>query len=134
MNPKAKSGSVLVHDVQGEIVVYDKGECRAHLLNQPVSQVWPLLDGSRSIAEVAATLGVDEDIVSLSVDQLACANLLERGEPLSLTRRATLRRVATATAAGLILPAITSIVAPLAAQAQSQFTTPVKKAAASKKA
>lgn len=128
MNPKARHQDVLVHVVDREAVVYDKAQKKAHRLNETVAAVWPLLDGSRSVAEIATELETDESVVELAVDTLARADLLADGEALPVTRREALGRVAAAAAVGLMLPAITSINAPLAAQAQSGGPAGKKKA------
>jgi hypothetical protein len=125
MNPKARSDDTIVHPVDREIVVFDKNRMEAHRLNETASRVWALLDGERSINEISESLGVDESIVSLAVDDLVKADLIERGEALTVSRRAALRRVAAAAAVGFLLPAVTTIAAPHAAQAQSQGTPPV---------
>jgi len=119
MNPKARHQDVLVHVVDQEAVVYDKTKKKAHRLNETVASVWPLLDGSRSVRDIAAELDIDASVVELAVDSLGQAELLEAGDALSVSRRRMLGRVAAAAAAGMMLPAITSIAAPLAAQAQS---------------
>ena len=118
MTPKARD-DLLVHPVEDEMVVYDRTQKRAHRLNVAVAKVWRLLDGERSVNEIAGELEVDESVVSLAVDDLANAQLLESSEPLSVSRRSALRRVASAAAVGVLLPAVTSIPAPLAAMAES---------------
>ena len=96
MNPKARDNSLLVHQVEDEIVVYDRTQKRAHRLNVAVAKVWSLLDGERSVNEIAGELEVDESVVALAVDDLANAQLLESSEPLSVSRRSALGRVASA--------------------------------------
>ena len=119
MTPKARKNHLLVHQVDDEMVVYDKEQKRAHRLNNTAGRVWSLLDGNRTTSEIADDLDVDESVVTLSIDHLAEAHLLESSEPFSVSRRKALRRVASAAAVGFLLPAVTSIAAPLAAQAQS---------------
>lgn len=119
MTPKARESHLLVHPVEDEMVVYDRKLKRAHRLNEAAAKVWSLLDGERSVSEIAGDLEVDESVVALAVDDLANAQLLESSEPLSVSRRTALRRVASAAAVGFLLPAVTSIAAPLAAQAMS---------------
>ena len=119
MNPKARHQNLLVQDVDNEVVVYDTARKRAHHLNPSAASVWRLLDGSRSIDAIAAELGVAESVVGLAIDDLANAGLLDTGEPLSVSRRSALRRAAAAAALGFLLPAVTSIAAPLAAHALS---------------
>lgn len=119
MPPKARTKQVLTHVVGDEVVVYDQVQKKAHRLNAGASLVWHLLDGKRSVPAIATKLDVDESVVKLVVDDLTKAGLLERSEPLSVSRRSALRRVAVAAAVGFVLPAVTSMAAPLPAQAQS---------------
>jgi hypothetical protein len=122
MNPKARQNNLLVHEVENEVVVYDTEGTRAHCLNPSAAKVWRLLDGNRSVSAIASELGVDQSVVELAVDDLANARLLDEAEPLPVSRRTALRRVAVAAAVGFLLPAVTSIAAPLAAHAQSGGT------------
>ena len=119
MTPKPRESHLLVHQIEDELVIYDKSRKQAHRLNTTAAKVWSLLDGRRTTAEIAAELDVDESVVALSVDDLASAHLLQSVEPLSISRRTALGRVASAAAIGFLLPAVTSIAAPFAAQAQS---------------
>ena len=119
MTPKARKNQLLVHPLDDEMVVYDRTQKRAHRLNVAVSRVWSLLDGERSMNEIAGELEMDESVVALAIDDLANAQLLETSEPLSVSRRSALRRVAGAAAVGVLLPVVTSIPAPLAAMAKS---------------
>ena len=119
MTPKARKNHLLVHPVDEEMVVYDKTQQQAHRLNESAERVWSLLDGKRSVSDIAGELHVDESVVALAVDDLANAQLLESGEPLAVSRRSALRRVASTAAVGVLLPAVTTIAAPFAVQAMS---------------
>ena len=119
MPPKTRDDDLLVHQVEDEIVVYDRTRKEAHRLNESVARVWSRLDGKRSVSEIAGGLDLDESVVALAIDNLANAQLLESNEPLSVSRRSALRRVASAAAVGVLLPVVTSIPAPLAAMARS---------------
>ena len=119
MIPKARESHLLVHQVEDEMVVYDQKRKLAHQLNEAATKVWSLLDGERTVSEIAGDLEVDESVVALAIDHLANAQLVESREPLSVSRRSALRRFATAAAIGVLLPVVTSIPAPLAAMAQS---------------
>ena len=119
MTPKALEDGLFVHQVEDEMVVYDRTRKQAHRLNDAVAKVWSLLDGKRSVTEIAGELDVDESVVALAVDDLANARLLESSEPLSVSRRSALRRFVSAAAVGVLLPVVTSIPAPLAAMAKS---------------
>ena len=119
--PKKRESDLLVHYVEDEMVVYDKTRKQAHRLNDTAAKVWSQLDGEKTTSEIACNLDVDESVVTLSVDHLANAQLLESSEPLSVSRRSALRRVASAAAVGVLLPVVTSIPAPLSAMAQSYY-------------
>ena len=119
--PKKRESDLLVHQVEDEMVVYDKKRKQAHRLNDTAAKVWSLLDGERTTSEIACDLDIDESVVTLSVDRLANAQLLESSEALSVSRRSALRRVASAAAVGVLLPVVTSIPAPLSPMAQSYF-------------
>ncbi len=119
MIPKARESHLLVHQVEDEMVIYNRKRKLAHRLNETAAKVWNRLDGERTVGEIAGDLKVEEDVVALAVDHLADAQLLESSEPLSVSRRSALRRFATAAAIGVLLPVVTSIPAPLAAMAQS---------------
>ena len=123
MTPRARKSHLLVHQVEDEMVVYDKKRKLAHRLNVTVAKVWCQLDGETTTSEIAQALDLDESVVTLAVDHLANAQLLESGEPLSVSRRAALSRVASAASVGMLLPAVTSIAAPLAAMALSGRAT-----------
>lgn len=120
MKPKVRSTELVVHALEGEVVVYDKLTKHAHRLNETAAQVWERADGERTVEEIASDLACDENVVLLALDDLAAASLLEETET-SITRREAINRAAVAAAVGFGLPAITSIVAPKAAEAQSDW-------------
>ena len=119
MTPKARESHVLFHQVEDETVVYDQKRKWAHRLNKTAAKVWRRLDGESTSSEIASDLDIDEDVVNLAIDDLASAQLLESSEPLSVSRRSALRRVASAATIGFLLPVVTSIAAPSAAEAAS---------------
>ena len=120
MTPKTRDDNLLVHQIEDEMVIYDRTQQKAHRLNEAAAKVWSRLDGKRSVSKIAGELDVDESVVALAVDDLANAQLLESSEPVSVSRRSALRRVASAAAVGVLLPVVTSIPAPLAAMAHSR--------------
>ncbi len=108
-----------------EVLVYDLQRDVGHCLNSTAAAAWKLCDGNRSPPQIARTLSrqlsapVDESVVLLALDQLADAYLLVEPEvPVErLSRRVALRRIGIA--AAVVLPLVTSIVAPTAAQTAS---------------
>jgi hypothetical protein len=109
--------------VGDEVVVYDSRQHRAHALNPPAAVVWRHLDGRTSMKEMVAHLRreldgpADEEVVWLALRELERAELLDG--PLdklatrTVSRRQALRRLGVAAGTGaVLLPAISSIVAP----------------------
>jgi hypothetical protein len=114
--------------MDGEVVVYDLDHDKAHCLNAMAAFVWREADGSRSVEELArgasAELGspVDESVIWLALRRLREAKLLLEGESLpeipTVTRRQVMQRLGTgAAAAGALIPVISSLLAPTAAEA-----------------
>jgi len=110
-------------DVADEVVVYDKKGHHGHCLNRPAAIVWRHLDGRTSMKELVARLRkdlngpADEDTVWLALKELDKAELLEDGFGVpaahDVSRREALRRFGVAAAGGaVLLPAITSLLAP----------------------
>jgi hypothetical protein len=128
MLPLAKSEGLIIEEVSGETLVYDRSSKKAHCLNPTAALVWRSCDGKTSLAEMAARLRVeldapaDEKLVRLSLARLAEANLLEEqpGETHApFSRRELAGRLGLVGALSLILPVVTTINAPAAAQAAS---------------
>jgi hypothetical protein len=130
MEPLARHHNLLVETVGDELVLYDQDRDRAHALNRTAALVWRHCDGQRTIAELAALLRdelgtpVDEYLVWLALDQLGKKHLLqERVSQLPglgyATRRDILKKVGRTAAIALLVPTITSIVAPTPAMAQN---------------
>ena len=124
--PSARKAGLLVEPVDDEVVVYDTERYRAHALNGSAAAVWRQCDGETTPTEMAASLSaalqmpVTEGFVRYGLGQLRKFHLLE--EPAGVppepgpSRRDLLRAAAFG---ALALPLITSIVAPVAAEAQS---------------
>jgi hypothetical protein len=115
----------LSREFGNEVLVYDLQRDVGHCLNSTAAAAWKLCDGNSSPPQIARTLSrqlsarVDQAVVLLALDQLADAHLLaEPDVPVErLSRRVALRRIGIA--AAVVLPLVTSIVAPTAAQTAS---------------
>lgn len=113
-------------------MVYDLATHEAHCLNRAAALVWSRSDGKTSVEALAellpeADLPRDEDLVWLTLDGLDRAGLLAEYEAPAarklISRREALRALGTAAGLTLLLPAVNSVVAPLAAQAASCLTS-----------
>ncbi len=127
--PEARRKRILSKWIGEELVLVDVDRKRAHCLNPSAATLWQGCDGKTSVAELAEkagrTLGSEQAaaVVEIGLRRLAEARLLEdRGEPraeapLPETRREVLWRLGALS----LLPAITTIVLPAPAQAQSML-------------
>ena len=124
--PEARKEGLVVQELSGEVLVYDRERNKAHCLNSTAALVWGFCDGKRSVAQLARAIEgeinapVDEDVIWLGVEQLSKTHLLQEGAKLpehksGLSRREVMKRIGLAAAVGL--PVVTSIMAPTAAQA-----------------
>ncbi len=123
--PRAQREGVLATDVGNEVIVYDPRDHRGHCLNPPTAVVWRHLDGQTSMDAMLACLRreldapANEDTVWLALEELDKAHLLEEPlevpAPRDVSRRSMLRQMGAAAGGGaVLLPAISSIVAPTA--------------------
>jgi hypothetical protein len=128
--PRARTSGLVVKALADEVLVYDLTRHRAHSLNRAAAAVWRRLDGRTSIGELARHLreelagSADEQTVWLALKELDRAHLLEAPVPrladAGISRRRLLGRMGLSVAAGtVLLPAVSSIVAPHPAEAQS---------------
>jgi hypothetical protein len=121
----ARTRDLVLKTVGDEVLVYDLARHRAHSLNRVAAAVWRRCDGTRDAEAIGAELReadgtpVTAEAVRYALAELGRARLLAgpAGEA-GITRRELVRRLGTA--AAVALPIVTSIVAPTAAQAQSQ--------------
>ncbi len=126
--PKARL-DCLSREFGDEVLVYDLQRDMGHCLNSTAAAAWKLCDGNNSPSEIARTLSrqlslpIDESVVLLALDQLAYAHLFvePRVRVRRTSRRVAIRRIGIA--AAIALPLVTSIVAPLPAQAASCLHT-----------
>lgn len=125
--PRRIREQLSIQQIGTETLIYDERRHLAFCLNQCSSVIWRLADGEHSIAQIsrAASLqlktAVSEELVLFALNELRNDALLEPAptpelvQPIS--RRAMLQRLGAGGA--LLLPTISAIVAPTAAQAYS---------------
>lgn len=129
INPLKRETSVLVENVENEILIYDLENAQANCLNQTAALVWEYADGKSSASQIAkrvsAKLGVpvSEQVVWYALDQLQHKNLLQ--EPVqmpanvaTMSRRDFMKRAAMVGAV-VAIPTVIAIAAPKAAEAGS---------------
>jgi hypothetical protein len=126
--PKTRQDNVIAEEIQGECVIYDSNNKKAHHLNSTLSWIWKHSDGTRTIDDLATAMrpdmGYDDAprIIASGLKQLADANLLE-AESVDLNVIApvdsTVSRRAVMAGAAIAAPMISSILAPTPAAAKS---------------
>ena len=130
-HPRARTSQLLIEQLEGELLVYDLAADRAHRLNETAAAIFRHADGSRSVEDLVEVLSgqvgvlADEDLVLITLDGLAAASLVEDYEPRAtkdarLSRRRFIARAGAVGAAATVLPVVHSIIAPTAAQAQTE--------------
>lgn len=124
--PVARSKSIVVKELSGEVLIYDLERDKVHCLNETAALVWKYSDGENDTATIARLLerdlhsSVTENVVWYALSQLSKDRLLEEQvTPPALlggmNRRDVIR--ALGVAAVVAVPVVTSIVAPTPAQA-----------------
>jgi len=128
--PHARQEGLRVQQLPDEVLVYDLERHRAHCLNKTAALVWRYCDGRTSVADVAGILqqeyhlSATEELVWLALDRLGRAHLL-RDLPRAAavlpraSRRQFVRHLGLTGGASLVLPIVSSIVAPEAVHAVS---------------
>ncbi len=127
-SPRSIRQDISIQHIGAETLVYDARRHMAYCLNESSSAIWNLADGERTIAELAAAaslqlgLQVSEDFVQFALAQLRADGLVEASSPVAglrptISRRAMLQRLGVGGA--MLLPAVSAIFAPTAAQAYS---------------
>jgi hypothetical protein len=129
--PRARREGLEVQELVDEVLVYDLERHRAHGLNKLASLVWQHCDGKTKLSTVAGILGkelhipADPELVRFVLARLSKAQLLDEDTKLETdsrgyTRREFVRKLKKlGLAASVMLPVVTSIVAPTPAHAQT---------------
>ncbi|MEP6495517.1 MAG: PqqD family protein [bacterium] len=127
--PLARSEGLILRELDGETLVYDRERSEATCLNEVVAKVWRRCDGATTAEGIAETIDeehgirVDERSVWLALELLSNAHLLSAPVELpseivhARTRRQFLQRVGTT--AAIAVPVLLSITVPTPAQAAS---------------
>ena len=129
--PLARKDGLVIEELDGETLLYDTERDKAHCLNAAAARIWKLCDGKLTVEEIEGACAADmpikaaREVVRDCMLRLSRAHLLEEDSlpskgNLVLSRRNLLRTIGIgAASAAIVLPLITSIVAPTAAGAAS---------------
>lgn len=128
--PKGRKSSLVVQELNNEIMIYDMTENKALCLNETSAIVWQACDGNNTISEITRILteklgkSANEDLVWLAIEQLKKENLIENSNELKspflgMSRRDVIKKVGLGTL--IALPVVASIIAPTPVLAGSCF-------------
>ncbi len=123
--PLARKESLIVKELSDETLVYDLDRDKAHCLNHSAALVWKHCDGRKTIREIGQALEgelnttIDDRVILLALDQLGKRDLLQAHRQEYLGNVSRRQLVRTLGFVAVSIPLITSIVAPVPAQAAS---------------
>lgn len=130
--PRRRKKDLAVQNLLDEVLVYDLRNHRAHRLNRAAAIVWRHCDGKTTVPQLAHILTdkldepADREVVRYALSRLWRAHLLE-GEARveKYSRRDFIHRLKkVGLAASVMLPVVSSIVAPTPAHAMSCVPNP----------
>lgn len=126
IKPLARRKDIVIQEFGNETLIYDLTANKAFNLNETSSLIWQLSTGNNTISEIASELSykfnspISEEFVWLALEQFRKDKLVENENEIAglldgLSRREIIRRVGLASV--VMLPIVSSLVAPTAVQA-----------------
>ena len=125
--PLLRTENLVVKELPNEILIYDLENNKAYCLNETARLIMNECNGVNSVDDSIISLNrklntkLDEEMIWMVINQFQEFNLIEKGYeiPVQTTKVSRRRILQTAAALGIALPIVTSLVAPIAAHAQS---------------
>lgn len=117
--PQVRTAGIIEQEISRELLVYDLQINKAYNLNETLRTVYRAC-GKLTFDEFKRQSKFSDDLIYLALDELKANNLLEgdvKNHFGGLPRREVIKKVGLASM--VALPVISSLVAPIAAQAQS---------------
>jgi Coenzyme PQQ synthesis protein D (PqqD) len=119
LTPRARKDGLVVRELSGELLVYDRDRNKAHCLNETAALIWKLCDGQTTVSRMGSLLRdqssaqVDEQVIWYALDQFAKDHLLEERvkrppEMGRVSRRELIQRIGLAAS----IPLVLSVLAP----------------------
>lgn len=111
MRPKGRGDGLVIEAVGDELVVYDERSQTAHGLSPEAAAVWRSCDGSRSSAEIAEEVGLEQAVVDRALAELRAGDLLEEEITVrpGYSRREAAVRMARIGGAAFVAPFVYSV-------------------------
>jgi len=119
LTPCARKDGLVVRELSGELLVYDRDRNKAHCLNETAALIWKLCDGQTTVSRMGnllrdqSTAPVDDQVIWYALDQFARDHLIEervkRPPDMSrVSRRELIQRIGLAAS----IPLVVSVLAP----------------------
>jgi hypothetical protein len=119
LTPRARKDGLVVRELSGELLVYDRDRNKAHCLNETAALIWKQCDGQttvpgmRDLLQDHSAAPVDEQVIWYALDQFAKDHLLEERvkRPADIgrcSRRELIQRIGLAAS----IPLVVSVLAP----------------------
>ena len=119
LTPRARKDGLVVRELSGELLVYDRDRNKAHCLNETAALIWKLCDGQTTVSRMGnllrdqLTAPVDEQVIWYALDQFAKDHLLEERvkrppDMGRVSRRELIQRIGLAAS----IPLVVSVLAP----------------------
>ncbi len=126
--PSCRESDIVVQELENETLVYDLLKNKAYCLNKTSAVIWQACNGKRNIDGIAKVSSnklnskITSEMVWLALEQFRKDNLLEKKINITdnfdgMSRREVIRKVGMSSL--IALPIVSTIVAPMAVQAQS---------------
>ena len=126
--PIPRTKNIVIQKTGDELLIYDLDTDRASCLNATSALIWKTCDGSKSVEQITESISqelgssVETELIAMGLQQLEDENLIVKDPAISayfggVSRRDMIRRVGFSSA--IALPIISSIVSPVATNAQS---------------
>ena len=119
LTPRARRDGLVVRELSGELLVYDRDRNKAHCLNETAALIWNHCDGQTTVQGMVELLRiysgapVDEQVIWYALDQFAKDHLLDERvrRPVEfgrVSRRQLIQKIGLAAS----IPFVVSIMAP----------------------
>ena len=118
--PKARNQNIVINELEKELLIYDLSINKAFCLNETTAIVFNACGSGRTFDHLKREYNFTNEFVYLALDELRKNDLLEDAydSPFAgMSRREAVKKVGLASM--IALPVVSSLVAPIAAGAQS---------------
>lgn len=123
--PETMNNNIVTQKSANELLIYNTKSNQAICLNETATAIYEYCSSNKSFEDLKADYNFSDDLIYLGLNQLAQDNLIEAsGESVFnlVSRRELVRKIGLTSM--VVLPLVSSIVAPSAANAASRCVNP----------